>query len=194
MTDEAKLPTVLSHSMSRVLAISGSLRSGSINTEVLKAARILAREPLEIELSNIIGTLPHFNSDLESSLPPAIVSFRESVANADGLLISSPEYARGIPGSLKNALDWLVADLKFPGKPVALISTAARAHEAQAALRLVLRTMSAHIIEDACLTVDLLGQKIAAPAIACTPLYAQPLAAALAALQGAMHTNQASVR
>ena len=74
-------------------------------------------------------------------------------------MISCPEYARGIPGSFKNMLDWLVASVEFPGKPVALINTSPRASDAQAALTLVLETMSATIIRDACITLQLLGKQ-----------------------------------
>jgi chromate reductase, NAD(P)H dehydrogenase (quinone) len=67
---------------------------------------------------------------------------------ADGLLISSPEYAHGVPGVLKNALDWLVSSLEFPGKPVALINTSPRSVYVQASLAETLTTMSASLISD----------------------------------------------
>ena len=68
---------------------------------------------------------------------------------SDGILISSPEYARGVAGVMKNALDWLVGSYEFPDKPVALINTSPRATHALAALRLTLETMSAQIVEQA---------------------------------------------
>ena len=68
-------------------------------------------------------------------------------------MISSPEYAHGVPGSLKNALDWLVGDTQFAGKRVALIGLEGRAEFAQAALRETLRTMASQIVEPACVAL-----------------------------------------
>src|SRR5215469_12924589 len=101
----------------KLLAISGSLRAASLNTSVLQAAQRLAPEGVEIEIFDGIGQLPFFNSDLEAGqLPEPVARLRQVVAKADGILISSPEYARGVSGVLKNALDWLVGSEEFPGK------------------------------------------------------------------------------
>src|SRR6185369_1594076 len=109
-------------------AISGSLRAASSNTAVLVAASRLAPPGVTIELHEGIGALPHFNPDLDNATPPeAVVRFRKSIGAVDGLLISSPEYARGVPGTLKNALDWLVGSFEFPNKFIALINTSPRA-------------------------------------------------------------------
>ncbi|HVW70367.1 MAG TPA: NADPH-dependent FMN reductase, partial [Steroidobacteraceae bacterium] len=161
--------------MQRLLAISGSLRAASSNTSILRAAQLLAPAGMVIEHYVDLGSLPHFNPDLESAPPAAVVELRERVGQAAGLLISCPEYARGIPGSFKNALDWLVGSLTFPGKAVALINTSPRASAAQAALRLVLTTMSARIIEEASITVDLLSRRLDARAIAADPELARTL-------------------
>jgi chromate reductase len=111
----------------RLVAISGSLRAASLNTSVLQAARRLAPAGVDIEIFDGIGDLPFFNSDLEGGeLPEQVARFRHVIANADGV-ISSPEYARGISGVMKNALDWLVGSEEFPGKPVPLINTSPRA-------------------------------------------------------------------
>jgi chromate reductase len=118
----------------RLLAISGSLRAASLNTCVLQAARRLAPASVEIELFEGIDGLPFFNPDLESGhIPEQVTRFRQVIGKADGLLISSPEYARGVSGVMKNALDWLVGSEDFPGKPVALINTSPRATAALAA-------------------------------------------------------------
>ena len=139
----------------KILAISGSLRSQSSNTAILRAGRILAPADVEIELFDGLGDLPHFNPDLEETVVPASVSrFRAQVASAAALVISSPEYAHGVPGSLKNALDWLVGDTQFAGKHVAFIGIEGRAEYAQAALRETLRTMAAQIVEPACVALS----------------------------------------
>src|SRR5439155_26208619 len=91
------------------LAISGSLRHASSNTQLLRAVALLAPPGLRITQFDGLGALPHFNPDLDTDPPsPAVRVLRESIAAADGLLISSPEYAHGVPGVLKNVLDWLV--------------------------------------------------------------------------------------
>ena len=78
-----------------------------------------------------------------------VVELEALVRHADALLICSPEYARGVPGSLKNALDWLVSSDAFVGKPVALINTSPRATHAQASLALTLETMAGRMVPEA---------------------------------------------
>jgi chromate reductase len=152
-----------------LLAISGSLRAASTNTQLLRAAELLAPANVRIEHYEGVGLLPHFNPDLAAAPPAIVLELFARIGTADGLLICCPEYARGIPGSFKNALDWLVGSAEFPDKPVALFNASARASEAQAALRLVLTTMSARLIEDASITVDLLSRKLDAHEIAASP-------------------------
>jgi NAD(P)H-dependent FMN reductase len=164
----------------KIIAISGSLRATSLNTAVLHAARRLAPEGLRIELFEGIGKLPFFNSDLEGErLPLEVASFRTVIGAADGLLISSPEYARGVAGVMKNALDWLVGSHEFPGKPVALINTSPRASHALASLTLTLETMSARLVKDASITLPLLGTVNDADSIAASAELAEPLRHAL---------------
>lgn len=165
----------------KLLAISGSLRAASHNTAVLIAAKRIAPEGVIIELFDGIGELPFFNSDLETPehLPVKVSAFRQVVGANDGLLISSPEYARGVSGVMKNALDWLVGSSEFPGKPMSLINTSPRANHALAALALTLETMSAQLIRDASITLPLLGTANDAESILADPALAGPLCGAL---------------
>jgi NAD(P)H-dependent FMN reductase len=165
----------------RLLAISGSLRAVSSNTSLLRAAALLAPEGVEVTLYGGLGELPHFNPDLEACEPAAVTALRAQVRQADGLLISSPEYAHGVPGSLKNALDWLVGGEEFVGKPVALFNASPRAVHAQASLRETIATMSGVLVEEASIAVDLLARKLDAEAIAAQPDLAGAVRAALAA-------------
>jgi NAD(P)H-dependent FMN reductase len=143
----------------QILAISGSLRSKSSNTAVLQALQKLAPETIKITLYSELAHLPHFNPDLDQKpLPDCILSLRQQIKASDGIVISSPEYAHGVPGSLKNALDWLVSSIEFPGKPVALINTNPRATIALASLKEILITMSAQIIEPANITLNVAGK------------------------------------
>ncbi|HEY4943365.1 MAG TPA: NADPH-dependent FMN reductase [Rhizomicrobium sp.] len=173
--------------MIRLLAISGSLRAVSTNTALLQAAALLAPPGLTVTLYDGIGALPHFNPDLDSDpLPPAVTAWRSHVAEADGLLISSPEYARGIPGSLKNALDWLVSGPEHPGKPIAFFHASERGVAVQAALRLVLETMGTRILDEASITVPLLGKQTDAAAIASDRAIADRIRSALEAFELAL--------
>jgi chromate reductase len=106
----------------KIIAICGSLRAQSSNLALLRAA---AKVAPEVVLYDGLGSLPHFNPDDDvegATPPPAVAELRKLLAEADGILISSPEYAHGVPGSLKNALDWLVSDGALVDKPVALIN------------------------------------------------------------------------
>ncbi|MGA7070697.1 NADPH-dependent FMN reductase [Bradyrhizobium sp.] len=164
----------------KIVAISGSLRAASHNTAVLVAAQRLAPPDVAIELFEGIGRLPFFNSDLEAeNLPEEVAAFRKLIGDADGVLISSPEYARGVSGMMKNALDWLVGSHEFPGKPVALINTSPRATHALAALTLTLETMSASLIHEASITLPLLGTVNDAGSIAENPEFVRPPRGAL---------------
>ena len=125
----------------QLLAISGSLRHYSSNTNVLQAAKTLAPPLIDISLYSELATLPHFNPDLDREpLPHAVASLRQQIDKTDGIIISSPEYAHGVPGSLKNALDWLVSSIEFPNKPVLLINTNPRATIAFSSLQEILIT------------------------------------------------------
>jgi chromate reductase len=94
----------------RILALSGSIRSKSTNRSILLAAKSLAPQGVEIVLFDEIDKLPHFNPDLDHENPPIMVgAFRRALRDSKALIISTPEYAHGIPGVLKNALDWLVS-------------------------------------------------------------------------------------
>lgn len=176
--------------MLRVLAISGSLKAKSSNTALLRAAQMLSPSGMRIEMFTGIGDLPHFNADLDADAPPAaIVAFRSKIMASDGLLISSPEYARGVPGTLKNALDWLVSCTEFSGKPVALFNASPRGGHAQASLRLTLETMSANLVDAAFITLPLLGAGMNADAIVADAQMAAKLSTALQEFFSAISRN-----
>jgi chromate reductase len=108
----------------RLVAFAGSLRSGSYNRALIRAATELAPDGTTVETIEI-GGLPFYNADVEAKGdPPAVAAFKQSLAAADGILIATPEYNDGIPGVLGNALDWgsrLPGRSPLIGKPVALM-------------------------------------------------------------------------
>lgn len=172
----------------RILAVSGSLGARSTNTALLRAAAALAPPGVAVEVYGGLGALPHFDPDVEAgpSLPPEVRALRAAVGAADGLLFSVPEYAHGVPGTFKNALDWLVGGPEFVEKPVALWNASPRATHAQTSLRETVVTMSGRIVAPACLDVLLFGRGLDADAIAADPETASALVAALDAFAEAL--------
>ena len=164
---------------SRILSISGSLRAASSNTTLLNAAAALAPENLEIIVYGGLANLPQFNPDLDNDAPEAVRDFRSQLDKSAGVIISSPEYAHGVPGALKNALDWLVASGELCDKPVALFSASPRATFAQASLTVTLSVMSVRLIEEASITVPLLGKKVDVPGLIADPGMSQAVRSAL---------------
>ena len=176
----------------RILAISGSLRGASSNTALLRAATALAPESVEITLHGGLGDLPHFNPDLDVEPgPPAVLDFRARLQAADGVLISSPEYAHGVPGVLKNALDWVVGSGELVEKPVALINASPRATHGQASLTETLAVMSARLVPEASITVPLLGRKLDEAGMVADPEIGGALRAAIRAFARAIEARQA---
>jgi chromate reductase len=139
----------------RILGISGSLRSDSHNTRLLRAAAEKLPPGVELELFDGLAALPPYDEDIDGAVaPPAVARLRRAIARADALLISTPEYNASVPGVLKNAVDW--ASRPFPdnplrGKPVAVIGASTGlfgAVWAQAELRKSLRHTGAHVLDD----------------------------------------------
>jgi len=111
----------------RIVALSGSLQERSSNAALLAAARSLAPDDVTVVISDAVRRVPLFNPDLDQPPQPvAVERFRREVGTADAILIASPEYAFGVPGALKNALDWLVGSGELYAKPVAIIAGSPR--------------------------------------------------------------------
>ena len=167
----------------QVLALSGSLRKASLNTAMLTMAAACAPTGVRVNLCSSLGELPLFNPDLEADEPLAVMRLREEIARADALLIASPEYAHGVSGVMKNALDWMVGSSVFVDKPVAVWNASPRASIALSALRGTLTVMSARLIAAASLEILI------------TPASAEELAAdpGRVAMQAALRALRASI-
>ncbi|HTO34396.1 MAG TPA: NADPH-dependent FMN reductase [Pararhizobium sp.] len=148
--------------MSRPLvlyALCGSLRKASSNRALLEALRDVAPADITIDICELIGDLPIFNPDREANdMPAAVLALAARIRVADGLIVSSPEYAHGIPGGLKNALDWLVSRDEIPHKPVMLIHASHRGGDALGALTEVLKTISVRLVDESFFRINLLGK------------------------------------
>ncbi|HUL91850.1 MAG TPA: NADPH-dependent FMN reductase [Burkholderiales bacterium] len=174
----------------KVLAISGSLRAASINSALLRAAARLSPPEVEVRLFLTAGELPLFNPDLEAQLPPQVAMLHAEVSASDALLIASPEYAHGVTGTIKNALDWLVSFEPFAYKPVAVLNASPRAHHADMALRETLRTMCAVIVEEASISIPLLGAHLTEDGMVTNPTVSRAINSSLHALHSAVVLRQ----
>jgi NAD(P)H-dependent FMN reductase len=180
----------------RLLAISGSLRRASTNTAALEALASLAPEGVKVLVYRDLAKLPPFNpdDDLEDTpKPEPVETLRTLVGASDALIISTPEYAHGLPGALKNALDWLVASETFAGKPIVLVNTSPRAYHAQASLREILSTMAARPIVEAFAAISLTGKTATVEDILADPVCARRLTESLDALIGVTRASQPSL-
>ena len=149
----------------------------------------LAPEGVRVLLYQDLASLPPFNPDDDvegGPVPEPVEAFRALVAASDALVIAAPEYAHGLPGTFKNALDWLVASEAFAGKRVALINAAPRAFHAQADLREILATMAARLVPEAFATLSLTGRTVTADDVLADPVSARRLKQSLEALTAAM--------
>lgn len=127
----------------RVLAISGSLQAGSSNTRLLETARDAAPPGVEVVMFRSVGNMPHFTANHDGSMDDAVQELRSGLALADAVLIATPEYAHALPGSLKNALDWIVGSGELYEKPVGVLSAAPSADRGGNAREMLERTLRA---------------------------------------------------
>ncbi|ACU69900.1 NADPH-dependent FMN reductase [Catenulispora acidiphila DSM 44928] len=148
--------------MVQVLLLCGSVRKGSSNEAMLRLVQEVVGEPDGAVASAVfyegLGDLPHFNPDLDTDpLPEAVAGLRNAIADADAVLICTPEYAGTLPGSFKNLLDWTVGGTEICDKPTGWINAAnpGRGEGAIATLRTVLEYTGAAIVEDACVRIAL---------------------------------------
>ena len=148
----------------RIVAVSGSLRVNSTNSALARAMAGLAPAGVDFAIYEGLATLPHFSPELDTDdVPAPVKAWRVQLEAADGVVICTPEYAFGMPGSLKNALDWVVSSGELWRKPVAAISASPSAlggEKAHAALLLTLTALEAQSVENASLTLPFVRSKI----------------------------------
>jgi NAD(P)H-dependent FMN reductase len=175
----------------RIVGINGSLRRVSINGAVIDAAVDLAPGDVVVEGYRGLADLPPFNPDIEDAAASEPVrSLRQTLAQADALVISSPEYAHGVPGVLKNALDWVVGSGELIDKPVAVFNASTRARHAWESLVETLTTMSAVVVREASITLPLDGRRPDAAALAADAAVADAIRTALASLAAAVASRR----
>ncbi|HVV89727.1 MAG TPA: NAD(P)H-dependent oxidoreductase [Solirubrobacterales bacterium] len=181
--------------MAKLLLISGSLRDGSTNSATLRTAAALAPDGVETAIYDGMGRLPHFNPDDDPTdgvgLDPEPAALRTALAEADALLLSTPEYAGALPGSFKNLLDWTVGGGQTYGMPVAWLNVSGAAAptggaDAHESLRKVLGYTGARIVEDACVRLPLSREDVGEDGLVAPPEARERIVTAVRALADAV--------
>jgi chromate reductase len=136
----------------KILGIPGSVRYGSSNHKVLKIISGCIPSHIEFSIYDGLGSLPHF--DGSDNPPTSVADFFQQVRDAAGVVICTPEYAFGVPGTLKNALDWTVGGGEFFGKPVVFITASTGGEHAHESLRKILTAIDTRIPEGGSLLIS----------------------------------------
>ena len=162
--------------MKNIIAISGSLREGSSNHNILQLLGKMIPDGTNYTIYNGLRDIPAFDPGIDSDNPPPTVSdLREKVSQADGIVICTPEYAFGVPGALKNALDWTVSTGSFSGKPTALITASTGGENAHEALIKILGAIDAKLSRETTLLIQFVRSKMDDDGNITDPITAQKL-------------------
>lgn len=146
---------------SRIIAIPGSMSQRSVNLSLIRSIIPIFSDRLDIKLVEGLADIPHFNPDLDNENPPENVkNFRRQLKQADGILICTPEYAMGVPGTLKNAIDWTVSSMEISHKPVALITASTAGQKGHQSLINTLKIIEADMPDDSQLLISHVKAKV----------------------------------
>ena len=148
----------------KILGISGSLKAASVNTAILRAMEAISSADCGFTIWAGLGGLPHFSPDIDfDQSPEAVISYRTLLRDSDAVVICTPEYAFGMPGVLKNALDWAVSSGEYDEKPVATISASPLTSGGEKALTWLKQTLTAlgaYQVEGASLSIPAVKGKL----------------------------------
>jgi NAD(P)H-dependent FMN reductase len=145
----------------KILAISGSTRKNSTNHSLISAIAELTARDLDISMFKSIADLPHFDPDRNmEDVPGVVVDFRRQISQADGVIICTPEYAHGVPGALKNAIDWTVSSSDLYHKPTVLITASSDGRFGHQSLLETLRVIEAKDVEQLQLQIQFVKTKV----------------------------------
>ena len=145
----------------KILAISGSTRKNSTNHRLLKAIAEISKNNFDVTFYDELSLMPSFNPDEDNeNVAKEVARFRLLISESDGVIICTPEYAHGVPGSLKNAIDWTVGTADFSRKPTLLITASTDGKYGHAALLETLRVIEAKNISELQLLISFASTKI----------------------------------
>jgi NAD(P)H-dependent FMN reductase len=138
-----------------ILAIIGSASAGSSNLKLVKWIQAFAEEKFNCTIFDKLSTLPHFSPELSvANTPGSIVTLREQINSADGIIICTPEYVFSIPSGLKNLIEWCVSTTIFSNKPTGLITASAHGQKGHEELQLIMKTIEAKFNADTALLIQ----------------------------------------
>jgi len=144
-----------------LLAICGSTKKSSSNLTILRFLQARYNQDIEFSIYTALEQLPIFNPDQDNEkIDPAVAEFRSAIAAADAVLISTPEYAMGVPGGLKNALDWTVSSMEFSKKITGLITASTSGTKAHQSLIETLIVIEANIPEERRVLISYINAKL----------------------------------
>ncbi|MBL0295074.1 MAG: NAD(P)H-dependent oxidoreductase [Saprospiraceae bacterium] len=138
-----------------ILAIIGSASTNSTNLKLVETIARLTKNEFNVTIYNELKKLPHFDPELSTDNPPKeILEFRQSIEEADGIIISTPEYVFSIPSGLKNAIEWCISTIIFSDKPTGLITASASGEKGHEELQLIMKTAMAKFTNETTLLIQ----------------------------------------
>lgn len=138
-----------------ILAIIGSASTNSTNLKLVETIARLTKNEFNVTIYNELKKLPHFDPELSTDNPPKeILEFRQSIEEADGIIISTPEYVFSIPSGLKNAIEWCISTIVFSDKPTGLITASASGEKGHEELQLIMKTAMAKFTNETTLLIQ----------------------------------------
>lgn len=174
----------------KILTVCGSTRSRSSNLQLIEEISRLAKDKFDIQLFAGIDQLPHFNPDLDDENPPiSVCKFRDAIFEADGFFVCTPEYIFSLPGTLKNALDWLVSTTVLSNKPTAFITASSSGEKAHEELQLILQTLQTTTVAETQLLISGIRSRLGNDGRIQDPTISTRLDDWIAAFEGLLVTN-----
>lgn len=168
-------------SLFTIVGVSGSLRAASLNTRFLHALSLACPQHIVFHIYDKLGSIPPFNVDADEKPPKEVLDWKAFLEQSDMIVLASPEYAHGISGVLKNALDWLVSDYQLLARPISFPNISVRASIAQKQMEEILNTMGFSVIDScsprASTNAPLINPDLSAEEIAAHPILSLQLTA-----------------
>ncbi|MFI1773319.1 NADPH-dependent FMN reductase [Thalassobellus citreus] len=144
-----------------IIGICGSASQNSGNLAILKELAELGKADFNIEILDNLTELPHFKTELtDKNVPEKIIEFRNKIANADGIIICTPEYVFSIPSGLKNMIEWCVSTTVFSDKPTGLITASASGEKGHQELKLIMETIQTNFTDETTLLIQGIKGKV----------------------------------
>lgn len=138
----------------RIIGLNGSASLNSTNLTILNIISEIGKSEFDLEIVEYLDELPHFQTEItDVNVPEKVVKLRNEILDADGIIISTPEYVFSIPSRLKNAIEWCVSTTVFTDKPISLITASASGEKGHEELKLIMKTVQSYFTEETTLLI-----------------------------------------